>query len=247
VAGEGQNIELAPVPLLGSVDVITTPAGAEIVINGKSCGISPNSVNNLPVGEHNLQITLPGYTQVDKMIVVAEGKVTEVNENLIVAAKVKSGTSKDKTAMNKGKINQQKVKKETVTIPEKQPDVVHELKQDTMPAVRYNKEFYKYKSSKNFWLISCLTTLSCGTFAYLRSGTKYTEYQSVTNVEGATALHSKVQTFDTVYPVCFALAGLSAVQFFLKSGKMRKAKEQKISFSPQPVRNGAGLGLVYNF
>ena len=74
VTGEKQQIDLKPTPICGSLDVITNPAGATISMDGKSLGRTPNTLNNLLIGDYNLQLTLPGYDVVRKTVTVTEGK-----------------------------------------------------------------------------------------------------------------------------------------------------------------------------
>jgi hypothetical protein len=195
--------------------VITIPAGATITINGKSYGTTPNTISNLLIGENNLQLIKQGYTEINKMIVVAEGKTTELNESMVLSAQVKTNPAKGKAE------------------PEK------------IPELKFGKDYYKYKKSKTIWLVSGLVTASAGIYTYLQAGKYYTQYQSATT--DADALEKKVKTFDTIYPVCFALAGASGLGFIIQAKKQGKAKSQTLGLYPRPVFEGAGLGLVYNF
>lgn len=113
------------------------------------------------------------------------------------------------------------------------------------PEISYSKEYYQYKKSKTIWLVSGLVTATVGTFCYLQAGKYYTEFQNATT--DADALQQKVTTLDTIYPICFALAGASSVAFIIQAKKQGKAKSQSIGFYMQPVSHGTGLGLVYNF
>ena len=238
LTGETQNIELSPTPIYGTLDVITNPAGATITINGKACGTSPATISNLLIGENNLQLIKQGYVDINKMIVVAEGKTAELNETMVAAAQLKGKPStqvkgKPSTQVKenppKGNMNPPSGKAE----PEK------------MPELKFGKDYYKYKKGKTLCLISGLVTASVGAYAYVQAGQYYTQYQSATT--DADALQKKVQTFDTIYPVCFALAAASGVGFILQSKKQGKAKSQTLGLYPRPVFQGAGLGLVYNF
>jgi hypothetical protein len=114
-----------------------------------------------------------------------------------------------------------------------------------MPEISYGKEYYKYKKRKTIWLVSGLVTASVGTLCYLQAGNYYTQYQYATT--DTDALQQKVKTLDTIYPICFVLAGASTVAFIIQAKKQGKAKKSSIGLYPQPVFHGAGLGLVYNF
>ena len=227
LTGENQNIELSPTPIYGTLDVITNPAGATITLNGKAYGTSPNTISNLLIGENNLQLIKQGYVEINKMIVVAEGKTTELNESMVPAAQVKTQVKGKPTA-------------EVYANPAKEA-----AQSDKTPELKFGNDYYKYKKGKTLFLISGLVTASVGAYAYVQAGKYYTQYQGATT--DADALEKKVKTFDTIYPVCFALAGASGVGFILQSKKQGKAKSQTLGMYPRPVFQGAGLGLVYNF
>jgi hypothetical protein len=95
-------------------------------------------------------------------------------------------------------------------------------------------------------LVSALVTGAAGTFAYLQAGTVYKQYQTATTND-ASNLYSKVKLYDMVSPIAFGLAGFSAIEFILKSGKQSKAKKQTVSFNPVPLKNGGGFVLAYHF
>ncbi|MEI6048962.1 MAG: PEGA domain-containing protein [Bacteroidota bacterium] len=211
VIGEEQNIDLFPAPIFGSIDIITTPSGAAIKLNGKEQGKTPNTINNLQIGDYELQLTKKGYNDINKPITIAEGKTTELNEALVVSGP--AGTITGKAGA--------------------EPDI--------KPNMKLNNDYNKYRKSKNFWLVSGLATLSAGAFSYIQSGKYYSEYQNSTT--DADALHQKVKTFDTVYPICFALAGVSAFEFIIKAGKQGKAKKQTLGLT----YNETGVGMVYHF
>jgi formylglycine-generating enzyme required for sulfatase activity len=82
-AGDKLNIDLQPIPVFGSLDVMTIPAGASILLNGKAYGTTPATINKLLIGEYAVQISLPGYSTVSKTVTVNEGKSTELSETLM--------------------------------------------------------------------------------------------------------------------------------------------------------------------
>jgi len=82
-AGDKRTIDLQPTPIYGSLDVISTPVGASISINGKEYGTTPNTINKLLIGEYTVQLSKTGYANVAKTINIAEGKSGEINETLI--------------------------------------------------------------------------------------------------------------------------------------------------------------------
>ncbi len=92
-AGDKQVIDLQPTPIYGSLDVVTTPAGAEILLNGKSYGTTPGTIGKLIIGEYNVQISLAGYSTINKVVTINEGKSTELSETLMKGCMVTIGSS----------------------------------------------------------------------------------------------------------------------------------------------------------
>ncbi len=84
VLGATQTITLdAPKPINGSVDVNSSPMGATIYIDGKSYGETPNYINNVLIGTHELKLEKQGCTTITKTINVKEGETLTVNEKLV--------------------------------------------------------------------------------------------------------------------------------------------------------------------
>ena len=104
--------------------------------------------------------------------------------------------------------------------------------------------------SKNIWLVSALVTGAAGTFTYLQAGATYEKYKTTAGNE-ATDLIKKVDLYNLVSPIAFGIAGFSALEFILKSGKQKKAKNksngQSLNLFPVPIKNGAGVGLAVQF
>jgi len=82
VAGSKDTIDLQPVPIYGSLDVMTDPSGASIIIDGKEYGTTPNTVYNLPIGDCIVQLNKSGYATVNKTVTITDGKSTELIETL---------------------------------------------------------------------------------------------------------------------------------------------------------------------
>jgi hypothetical protein len=93
-------------------------------------------------------------------------------------------------------------------------------------------------------LTTAITAAGTGIFAYLQSNKLYDEYKTAIN--DAADLHSKIETYDIIYPIAFAVAGASTVTFAIYAGKQIKLKKQ-LSFQPVPIRNGGGLLLTFKF
>ena len=84
VLGENQTITLeAPKPINGSLDVNTSPMSAEIYIDGKHYGQTPNYINEILIGTHELKLEKQGCTTITKTISIKEGETLTVNEKLV--------------------------------------------------------------------------------------------------------------------------------------------------------------------
>lgn len=64
-------------PLYGKLNITTNPSGAEIVIDGKSYGTTPNIIQKILVGEHTVTFTKEGYSALTKTIKIEEGKIAD--------------------------------------------------------------------------------------------------------------------------------------------------------------------------
>ncbi|MBQ9137412.1 MAG: PEGA domain-containing protein [Alistipes sp.] len=83
----------ALMPIYGSADITSTPAMADITIDGKPVGRTPLLLDNLLTGEHTVVISKVGYASKTQKIVVADGKTTTVSATLTkVATQTPSAT-----------------------------------------------------------------------------------------------------------------------------------------------------------
>jgi hypothetical protein len=71
-----------PMPITGSVDINSSPMGADIYIDNKHCGQTPNSINDVIIGHHELKLTKDGYSSITKNITIKEGEVLNLNEKM---------------------------------------------------------------------------------------------------------------------------------------------------------------------
>lgn len=67
------NLE-APTAIMGGVVVTTTPAMADVAVDGKSVGRTPISLDNLIIGQHAITITKEGYSTHTEQITVVQDK-----------------------------------------------------------------------------------------------------------------------------------------------------------------------------
>lgn len=73
VTEEPQTIELqTPIPIYGEADISSSPAMADIYIDGIKVGQTPQIVSNLLIGEHEIQINKNGYDLYSSKVVIKE-------------------------------------------------------------------------------------------------------------------------------------------------------------------------------
>ena len=69
-------------PIYGSADITSSPAMADITLDGKSVGRTPLQLDNLLIGEHKITVSKSGYQPYSATVTVAEGKTATVNATL---------------------------------------------------------------------------------------------------------------------------------------------------------------------
>ncbi len=72
----------APSPITGMLSVISEPLGAHIAIDGKDYGTTPQNIDNLLIGSHQIKLSKSGYTDQTQAVTVKEGEMSEVNITL---------------------------------------------------------------------------------------------------------------------------------------------------------------------
>ena len=83
VLGENKTFALeAPKPINGSLEVNTSPKDAEIYIDGKHYGQTPNYINEILIGTHELKLEKSGCTPITKTITIKENETLTINEKL---------------------------------------------------------------------------------------------------------------------------------------------------------------------
>ena len=73
-SGQPQQITITPTPIYGSLDIVSTPRDAEVIIDGKSYGKTPLSIEKILEGEHKVILKKEGYSSSNKTIDISEGK-----------------------------------------------------------------------------------------------------------------------------------------------------------------------------
>ena len=83
-AGESQTIQLeTPKPIYGSINITSSPAMAEVSLDGTVIGRTPILYDEVIIGRHMLRITKSGYADYSDDIVVEEGKTTNIEASLL--------------------------------------------------------------------------------------------------------------------------------------------------------------------
>ena len=78
-----QNYTLpAPIPMVGTLTVGSTPLMADVAVDGEVVGRTPIDINDLIVGEHKVTVSKQGYSPYTQTVTVSEGKTATVNATL---------------------------------------------------------------------------------------------------------------------------------------------------------------------
>ena len=83
ISSEPQIIVLqAPIPVFGKADINSSPAMADIYIDGKKYGQTPQLVTDLPVGQHQLRITKQGFRDYSSLLDIKEDETASLTAQL---------------------------------------------------------------------------------------------------------------------------------------------------------------------
>ena len=95
VLGENKTMTLeAPKPISGSIDVNSSPMSAEIYIDGKHYGQTPNYINEILIGTHELKLEKQGCAPITKTITIKENETLTINEKLQTGKEIVIKTDK---------------------------------------------------------------------------------------------------------------------------------------------------------
>jgi hypothetical protein len=79
VALRGQS---SNVPGVGTLSILSSPPGAQILLDGKSRGASPLTLSSIKVGTHHVSLALPTYNPVSLDVTVDGGKTVSLHPSL---------------------------------------------------------------------------------------------------------------------------------------------------------------------
>ena len=93
--GTTENIVIPdPVPIYGTLEVVSNPIGANIIIDGKSFGTTPRVLGNVLIGTHELRLEKTGCTPVIKNFNLDDKNKLSINEKLPTGREISISTDK---------------------------------------------------------------------------------------------------------------------------------------------------------
>ena len=106
------------------ISVDTEPSGADIYIDGKHYGKTPNIITDLPMGKHEIKLEKQEYNPVTKIFIIEDGEKLKFNETLLsVYYKVSAVEEEEKEVVVEKKAKPEKeVKKEVVAVEKVKPE-----------------------------------------------------------------------------------------------------------------------------
>jgi len=66
----------------GTIQVRTSPANADVFVDGERNGVTPRNLTGLAAGRHTIRVTRPGYRPQERAITVEAGQTVRVNFSL---------------------------------------------------------------------------------------------------------------------------------------------------------------------
>ena len=69
-------------PIYGAISIISTPLLGNVKLDGKDVGKTPRRVDNVLIGKHTVEITMPNYKSWRRDITVAKGETLNLNATL---------------------------------------------------------------------------------------------------------------------------------------------------------------------
>ena len=66
-------------PIVGKLDINSNPINADVYIDGRRYGKTPDIIQNLIIGQHSLSLKKEGYAELQATIEIAEGKINTYN------------------------------------------------------------------------------------------------------------------------------------------------------------------------
>ena len=83
VAGETTEVIGTLLPLTGSLEIITNPMGARILLDTVNQGTGPVMLANLTMGNHTLTVVKEGYVTTEQIVRIIPGRTTQITVPLV--------------------------------------------------------------------------------------------------------------------------------------------------------------------
>ena len=122
------------------ISVDTEPSGADIYIDGKHYGKTPNIITDLPMGKHEIKLEKQEYNPVTKIFIIEDGEKLKFNETLLsVYYKASAVEEEEKEVVVEKKAKPEKeVKKEVVVEKKAKPE--KEVKKEVVAVEKVKPE-----------------------------------------------------------------------------------------------------------
>ncbi len=224
-AGDVKTIVLSPSPIFGSLDIITSPIGASVFINGKNYGTSPITVKDLLIGEYIIQLSKQGYDNINKKISVLQGSKNVIDENMNVS-RVISAVQEPKTTNNRSATGTSSLTTE-------------------FNKIGLGKKLKKHRSLQAVWGVSTLLSAGTGIYTMFKANELYDTYQ---NASYGSQIHirEEIESLDKITPVAFGVAGFCSLNYLIQGIKKSKVKKS-LKIKAAYIDNGFGMMLTMNF
>ena len=119
------------------ISVDSEPSGADIYIDGKHYGKTPNIITDLPMGKHEIKLEKQEYNPVTKIFIIEDGEKLKFNETLLsVYYKASAVGEEEKEVVVEKKAKPEKeVKKEVVAVEKVKPE--KKVKDKSLPSTNF--------------------------------------------------------------------------------------------------------------
>lgn len=85
----------SPTPIVGSLNITSTPIDATVKIDGRAVGSTPDIFQNLLVGEHTVEVTKEGCAPMTQRVMIEEGGIATLNAVLSQGKEVAFSTNSE--------------------------------------------------------------------------------------------------------------------------------------------------------
>lgn len=114
-AGDNRTYQLTPpTPITGTLSLTSKPLGANIAIDGREYGQTPQNITDLLIGNHTITLSMEKYQAASQTFVVAENQTTELNvvlSKIPRSEKEKAGDEAKKKEEEKARLKQEQEQK----------------------------------------------------------------------------------------------------------------------------------------